>query len=340
MTARLRILSAGPGVTLQDAGRRGHLRFGVTPAGPMDDGAFLAANLAAGATPGAAAVEVSLGGVELEAEGGAIGLAVVGGAFDLRLDGREAPCACALSLEAGSRLSIRAGRSGAWCYVAVGGRFDLPPVLGSLATHLRSAIGGLEGRALRAGDSLPIADVRAPPTLPQTVLAPWLTKNDGAMRVVLGPQDDVFTPETIRRFLSERWTISPQSDRMAYRLSGAALSHAEGHDIVSDGVALGAIQVPGDGLPLVLMADRQPTGGYPKIATVIGADLGRLAQLRPGDTLSFAAVSLDEAVTARRARRDAMAQGVRLAPIARSEFSSEFLLSENLIDGVADATRT
>lgn len=339
MTARLLVRSAGPGVTLQDAGRRGHLRFGVTPAGPMDDGAFLAANLAAGAAPGAAVIEVSLGGVELEAEGGAIGLAVAGGAFDLRLDGHEAPSACLLPLEPGSRLSIRAGRNGAWCYVAVAGRLDLPPMLGSLATHTRSAIGGLEGRALRAGDALPVVDLRAPPAAAQTLSAHWLSRSDAAIRVVLGPQDDCFTPEAIRAFLSERWTISPQSDRMAYRLSGAALSHAEGHDIVSDGVALGAIQVPGDGLPLVLMADRQPTGGYPKIATVIGADLGRLAQLRPGDSLSFAAVSVDEAVAARRARREAMAQGVRLEPIARSEFSSEFLLSENLIDGVADATR-
>lgn len=338
MTARLRIVTAGPGVTLQDAGRRGHLRFGVTPAGPMDDGGFAAANLAAGAAPGAAAIEVSLGGVELEAEGAAIGLAVAGGAFDLRLDGHEAPSACRLALEPGSRLSIHAGRSGAWCYVAVAGRLDLEPVLGSLATHTRSAIGGLEGRALRAGDLLPVADLRSAPAGAHIISAPWLAPADAAVRVVLGPQDDVFTTEAISAFLSRRWALSAQSDRMAYRLGGERLTHAKGHDIVSDGVALGAIQVPGDGLPLVLMADRQPTGGYPKIATVIGSDIGRFAQLRPGDSVSFAAVSIDDAVAARRARRDAMARGLRLEPVARSDFSSEFLLSENLIGGVADAT--
>lgn len=337
MKALLRIVAAGPGVTLQDAGRRGHLRFGVTPAGPMDDGAFIAANLAVGAAPGAAVIEVSLGGVELEADGAPIGLAVMGGEFDVRLDGREVPSACFLSLEPGSRLSIRAGLSGAWCYVAVAGRFDLPATLGSLATHTRSKIGGLEGRGLRAGDALPIADLRLAPAGPLAISAPWLAGAEAAMRIVLGPQDDYFTEEAIDALLSQRWTISPQSDRMAYRLNGPRLTHAKGHDIVSDGVALGAIQVPGDGTPLVLMADRQPTGGYPKIATVIGADIGPFAQLRPGDSFSFAAASLDEAVAARRARREAMARGLGLEPIVRSEFSSEFLLTANLIGGVADA---
>ncbi|PWB82467.1 MAG: urea amidolyase, partial [Methylocystaceae bacterium] len=218
------------------------------------------------------------------------------------------------------------------------GRLDLPPVLGSLATHVRSGIGGLEGRPLRAGDSLPVAGLRPPPAAPQTIHAPWLARSDEAMRVVLGPQDDFFTPEAVHTFLSARWTISPRSDRMAYGLSGARLAHPKGHDIVSDGVALGAIQVPGDGTPLVLMADRQPTGGYPKIANVIGVDIGRLAQLRPGDGVSFTAVSIEEAVAARRARGETTAQGVELAPLARTELSSEFLLSANLIGGVADAT--
>jgi biotin-dependent carboxylase-like uncharacterized protein len=337
MTA-LRVVAAGPGVTLQDAGRRGLLRFGVTPAGPMDEGALIAANLAVGAAPGAAAIEVSLGGLELETEGDAIGIAVAGGEFDVRLDGREAPSACLLALEPGSRLSIRAGRSGAWCYVAVAARIDLPPALGSLATHTRSSVGGLKGRALRAGDRLPLAERRAPPNSLQRISAPWLARSDAPIRVALGPQGDFFTREAVSAFFSQRWVLSAQSDRMAYRLSGAKLAHAKGHDIVSDGVALGAVQVPGDGLPLVLMADRQPTGGYPKIANVISADLGRLVQLRPGESVSFAAVSIEDAVAARRARRDEIARGVRLEPLVRNEFSSEFLLSENLIGGVADAT--
>ncbi|WP_159729258.1 biotin-dependent carboxyltransferase family protein [Methylosinus sp. Ce-a6] len=334
-SGRLLVRAAGPGVTIQDAGRCGSLRFGVTPAGPMDERAFIAANQAVGAPRGAAAIEVSLGGVELVTSGETIGLAIAGGDFDIRLDGARLPCACALPLEPGASLTIRAGRSGSWCYVAVAGRIDLPPALGSLATHTRSGMGGLEGRGLRAGDALPLAGL-APPRGPLAIDAPWLAASGAPIRVLLGPQADYFTHEAIDEFLSARWRLSPRSDRMAYRLEGPRLSHAKGHDIVSDGVALGAIQVPGDGAPLVLMADRQPTGGYPKIANVIGADIGRLAQTRPGEEISFVAVSIEEAVAARRALAEAIAAGVRLRPQG-GELSTELLLSANLIGGVADA---
>jgi biotin-dependent carboxylase-like uncharacterized protein len=334
MTAALRIRAAGPGVTVQDAGRRGLLRFGVTPAGPMDEGAFAAATLAAGAPTGAA-IEVSLGGVELEAVGAAIGLALAGGVFDARLDGRPLPSACVLPLAPGAKLSLRAGTSGAWHYVAVFGRIDLAPALGSLATHVRSGLGGLHGRSLRAGDVLPIADLRKAPAEPMALGAPWLARETAPLRVLLGPQDDFFTRSAIDALLCANWRLSPRSDRMAYRLDGPRLEHAKGHDIVSDGVAFGAIQVPGDGAPLVLMADRQPTGGYPKIAHVIGADLGALAQTRPGETLRFRQVSWDEAVAARRLRREAIAAGPRLA---RGKLSSDALLSANLIGGAVSAT--
>jgi biotin-dependent carboxylase-like uncharacterized protein len=333
MSARLLVRAAGPGVTLQDKGRRGLSRFGVTPADPMDEGAYLAATLAAGAS---SAIEVSIGGVELEAEGAELLVAVAGGAFDIRLDGRPLPPACALALAPGTRLSIRAGPIGAWCYVAVGGRIDLAPVLGSLATHTRSSIGGLQGRALRSGDSLPIADPQAPPAAPLALAAPWLARVDAPIRVLLGPQDDYFPKYAVEIFLSATWRLAARSDRMAYRLEGPKFAHAKGHDIVSDGVALGAIQVAGDGAPLVLMADRQPTGGYPKIATVIGADLGALAQKRPGESLRFAAVTWDEAVAARRALREAISLGVRLEPLAR-DLSAETLLSQNLVGGVVSA---
>ncbi len=336
MSARLLIRAAGPGVTLQDAGRFGWLRFGVTPAGPMDAGAFAAATLAAG-LPHGAAIEVSLGGIELEAEGGAVGLAIAGGEFHVALDGAPLPPCCALRLSPGARLSIRAGASGAWCYVAPFARFDLPPALGALATHTRAGLGGLQGRALKAGDALPLADVREGPPAPQFLHAPWLEGETGPLRLLLGPQDDYFTPEAIGTLFSARWSLSPQSDRMAYRLEGPPLAHARGHDIVSDGVAFGAIQVPGDGVPLALMADRQPTGGYPKIAAVIGADLGRLAQTRPGQTITFRRVDWPEAVAARRTLAEKTAAGVTFAPLAAAELSSEFLLSANLIGGAVSA---
>ncbi|ATQ67561.1 MULTISPECIES: biotin-dependent carboxyltransferase family protein [Methylosinus] len=337
MTAALLIRSAGPGVTVQDGGRWGYLRYGVTPAGPMDAGALAAANLAVGARIDAAAIEVSLGGLELEAEGEAIGLAVAGGAFDLRRDGAPLPPACRLTLEPGARLSIRAGAAGAWCYIAIAGRLDLPPALGALATHTRSMLGGLAGRGLAAGDRLALADLRRPSFDALAIEAPWLAPSAAPVRVILGPQDDRFTEASLRAFLEATWSVAARSDRMAYRLEGPRLAHRDGHDIVSDGVALGAIQAPGDGAPLVLMADRQPTGGYPKIANVIGADIARLAQKRPGETLSFTAVTVEEAVGLRRARHEAIAAGVGLRPLA-PELTAEFLLAANLIGGVADAT--
>ena len=327
---RLRILAAGPGVTLQDEGRRGFLRYGVTPAGPMDANAFLAATRCAGAE---AAIEVSLGGLELAAEDGEIGVAVCGGNFDVRLDGRPLRSACALTLAPGARLSLRAGASGAWAYVAPFGRFDLPKVLGSLATHTRSRLGGMEGRGLVAGDALKILDARAGPKEPMALIAAWLGAVSQAFRVLLGPQQDHFADETIAEFLAASWRLSARSDRMAYRLEGPALAHHSGHDIVSDGLAMGAIQIPGDGAPLVLMADRQPTGGYPKIGHVIGADLPALAQKRPGEEVRFAQASLEEAVEARRAKARALGEGVRLKPIT-PELTSELLLARNLVGGV------
>ncbi len=335
MSARLRVLAAGPGVTIQDRGRHGFLRFGVTPAGPMDEGAFLAAALAAGDAKGAA-IEVSPGGLELAAEGAAVGLAIAGGGFDVSLEGRRLPQNCALTLDPGPRLALRAKACGAWCYVAPFARFDLPRVLGSLATHARSKVGGLEGRMLGPGDALGLVDLRPGPSEALALSAPWLDGTPGKLRVLLGPQQDYFAPATIETFLSARWRLSQRSDRMAYRLEGPALAHVKGHDIVSDGIAFGAIQVPGDGAPLVLMADRQPTGGYPKIAHVISADLSALAQKRPGDLVEFARVTVEEAVAARKARAQAIAKGVALEPLTRQDFSSEFLLQRNLISGVTE----
>ena len=332
MNARLRILSAGPGVTLQDEGRRGFLRYGVTPAGPMDADAFLAATRAAGA---GAAIEVSLGGVEIAAEEAEVGVAICAGNFEVRLDGRRLPGACALTLAPGARLALRAGPSGAWAYVAPFGRFDLAPVLGSLSTHTRSGLGGLKGCGPAAGDALGLVGARPGPKEPMALHAPWLEVASEKLRVLLGPQLDFFERETVALFLSARWRLSARSDRMAYRLEGPKLAHRSGHDIVSDGLAMGAIQVPGDGAPLVLMADRQPTGGYPKIAHVIGADLPALAQKRPGEEICFTAVSLEEAVAARRAKARALAEGVRLEALT-PELTSEYLLGRNLVGGVVD----
>ncbi len=332
MTA-LRILS-GSGATLQDSGRHGYLRYGITPAGPMDPLAHATANLALGNPAGCTAIEVSLAGLSLTVEDGPLDLALAGGEFRIDCDGTPLPSAAALTLSPGVRLTIRAGRTGAWCTLAVGGRIEVSPVLGSTATHARSGIGGFEGRALAAGDRLAIAEPRAGIGEPAALAAPWLERPPGLIRVVLGPQDDAFASSEIERFVAGPWTVTPRGDRMACFLDGEPLRHARGHDIVSDGIAMGAIQVPGDGLPIVLMADRQPTGGYPKIATVIGPDLGRLAQAQPGTRLRFEVVSIEAAVAARRAEAAALTHPIRREPQVRTHFSAEFLLERNLIDGV------
>jgi biotin-dependent carboxylase-like uncharacterized protein len=334
VTVALRILTVGKGVTLQDAGRFGYLRSGVSWAGPMDGLAHATANRSVGASPTAAAVEISVGGIEATVEGGPLVVGLAGGAFDIRLDGRKLPSSVVLCLEPTSILSVRPGASGAWCYLAVAGRIDAPPTMGSSATHTRTGLGGIEGRELRANDVLPITDPVGKSSMFE-VDTPHL-KRSGCIRVVLGPQDDYFTPDQIESFLTRSWSVSNRSDRMGYFLEGDRLSHAGSFNIVSDGIAMGAIQVPGDGRPIVLMADRPPTGGYPKIATVIGADLGALAQMRPGTSFNFAAVTISEAVDARRAQHAFLQRPLLRRRIVRTEFSSEFLLSQDLIGSIAE----
>ena len=337
MNAGLLVLAAGPGVTVQDAGRPGHGRWGVTGCGAMDLPALRLASRVLGNAGDTAAIEVSSGGIEVTAEVEAFDVALVGGDFDIRLDDRRLSAAVALRLEPGHRLSVRAGASGAWCYLAVPGGIDVPPVLGSRSTHTRSGLGGLDGRGLRAGDRLPVGAARGVIEAPSAIDTTGLDRGSGPFRVVLGPQADHFTDEGIADFLAAEWRLSPRSDRMAYALDGTPIVHARGHDIVSDAVAHGAIQVPGSGLPFVLMADRQPTGGYPKIATVIGADLGRLAQVAPGGAVRFRAVSLEEAVAARRRLVERSAGPIRSTPLVRRTLSTADLLGVNLVSGVVAA---
>ncbi len=264
----------------------------------MDWIALATANLLAGNPPDAAAVEIGPGGLTVMAEGGAVRLALSARGFRVLRQGSALPTRIVLTLREGEVLDILPGHAGLWAYLALPGGIDLPPVMGSRATHLRSGLGPLGGRALAAGDRLaaPAAD-----EVPDRALFDPPPADAGPLRVVAGPQDDHFPPAARRLFTDALWTVAPRSDRMAWRLAGPRLEHAAGHDILSDGIAQGAIQVPGDGQPLVLMADRQPTGGYPKIATVIRADLPRLAQTRPGETVRFALVGVDAAVAALRA---------------------------------------
>ncbi|TNC14481.1 biotin-dependent carboxyltransferase family protein [Methylobacterium terricola] len=336
MTPKLKILAAGPGCTVQDEGRHGLLRYGVTGAGPMDPFAHAVANRALGNPRGAAAIEVSLGGLELTAENDPITVALAGGAFAISLDGQDLPPAVVVTVQPESTLKIRGGPGGAWCYLAVPGGLDVPLMLGSASTHTRTGIGGIDGRALRAGDRIAAPASGRPVVAAGRIDVPALDRPADTIRVIMGPQADSFSADQIERFLAGPWTVSTRGDRMACFLQGPTLTHARGYNIVSDGIAMGAIQVPGEGQPIVLMADRQSTGGYPKIATIIGADLGRLAQARPGTSFRFRRVEHAEAVDARQAEHDLLAGPIAVEPVIRTTFPSEFLLGLNLIDGCVD----
>ncbi len=332
MSATLRVLQAGPGVTLQDGGRWGYLRYGVTQAGPMDVLAHEFVNRMAGNPAGAAAIEISVGGLDLTVDEGALELAIVAPGFRVTRDGAALPPSCVVTLAPGEKLSVRAGESGAWAYLAPAGAVDAPTELGSLSMHVRT---GLGGAGLKRGDLINIAGARAGHGEARA-LENFRDTGDAPIRFVPGPQDDYFDAANFERFIEGPWRVAARSDRMAYALEGPRLQHAKGFNIVSDGIVFGAIQVPGDGWPFVQMADRAPTGGYPKIGTVIAADLGRLGQMRPGSTLRFAAVGTQAAVAAWREVRARMeAAGPERAPAAM--LSSESLLSQNLVGGVISA---
>jgi biotin-dependent carboxylase-like uncharacterized protein len=329
------VQACGPMTSLQDRGRLGYQRFGVSPSGAMDRRALAMANVLVGNAPDTAAIEfMNLGGT-FTCEGGDLLVALAGAGCPASLDGTPVPPQTSVLLQEGQTLQVGHPRTGTFAYLAVAGGLNVAPQLGSLSFHPRSRLGGLNGAALQAGDRLPCRlDAKAPE--PMQLLADN-PEESGPVRVMLGPQDDYFSQETIRMFLESAFTISPQADRMGFQLTGPALGHAKGFNIVSDGIVDGHIQIPGSGQPIVLMRDRQTTGGYPKIATIISADLDRFAQMRPGSTVRFQAVQREAAVAAARQLKDWLASLPQaLAPL-RYSLTSEHLLSMNLIGGAVDA---
>lgn len=330
------ITHCGPLTTVQDAGRFGYQRFGVTPAGPMDPWAFRLANRMLDNAEGEAALELGPGGLGFVLEGEPVRVAFAGAARALRIDGRAFPWWSAVRLHPGARVELGPSTRGTWSYIAVAGGIALPLVMGSRATHTLTALGGLEGRALRAGDRLPLLGAPIADAQPDTVLAEPPREEQAPIRVLLGPQEAWFTEAGIATFLNAEWRVAARSDRMGYRLEGPAIEHSRSPNIVSDGIVMGAVQVPGSGQPIVLMADRQSTGGYPKIATVISADIGRFAQIPAGGVVRFRRIDFDAALSARRAARAALARALASRrPLGREgRFDPEFLLSVNLVSGV------
>lgn len=308
----LRITAAGLLTTVQDLGRYGYGRYGLPVAGALDDGALRWANLLVGNDPTLAALELTLLGPTLTLEGDRPVLAALTGAdFGATLNGAPLQPWRGFVLRPGNTLALGGCRTGARGYLAVAGGFALPEALGSRSTDLLGGIGGLpgadRGRPLRAGDRVPLPTAAASPPLrrlPEGHIPVY--GNEARVRVVLGPQDDRFTEDAIVTFLSSPYTVTREADRMGMRLEGPALAFrdgAGGADIISEGVVTGAVQAPAHGRPIVLLAAHQTTGGYAKIATVIGADLWRLGQARPGDRVHFRAVTVAEAREALRRYR-------------------------------------
>ena len=294
----LAVIESGFLTTIQDAGRFGWARFGVPRSGPMDWVALRAANLLVGNLADAAGLEISLTGPVLRADRELL-VAICGAEFEVWVGGRPVPTWHAVYVRPGHEIRLGHRLSGARAYLAVAGGMDVPMRLNSRSTYLPGHFGGLEGRGLQVGDHLPLgalqADlaVRAGQAWPRPARPAY--SPSPTVRVVMGPQDDQFAPEGLAAFLSSEYEVTRSSDRMGYRLSGAAIAHLGTAEIVSDGVVMGSVQVPGDGQPIVMMADHQTTGGYPKIATVIRADVPLLAQCLLGDRVRFRAVSVAEA---------------------------------------------
>lgn len=317
----LRIVRPGLLTTVQDRGRYGLQHLGVVTCGPMDPVAHELANALVGNRGGEAAIEITVLGPEIEFECDAL-IALCGAQFDATLAGRALPLNRPVFMENKSRLKTGRALVGSRAYLAVAGGIATVPVLGSRSTYLPARFGGLEGRLLREGDGLPLVDDVSSLSLQRykklgsrkdmadlrTVgwSAPALTlpeREPIVIHAMEGRHYAHFDAAAQRAFFEATWKVSPDSNRMGFRLAGPVLARAEAFEILSEPACLGTVQVPANGLPIALMADHQTTGGYPKIAEIAAADVPRLAQLSPGSTVQFARCTLEQARELRRALR-------------------------------------
>ncbi len=297
------LLVVKPGLltTVQDLGRYGHQASGVPVAGPMDLFSHRLANQLVGNEPDAATLEITLLGPELIVDAHTT-IAIAGAHFEVSCDNRAVPLNHSISVMRGQRLKFGRIIQGARAYLGVAGGIRTEPVLGSRATHLVSRMGGFNGRALAAGDRVPIADDPGPRRPRKSGGLTLPTSGRALLRVMAGPQADWFQADALKTIGGVSFRISPQSNRMGYRLQGPPLGRVKDDELISEPLGIGAIQVPLAGEPILLMADRQTAGGYPKIGYVISADLPLAGQLAPGDFIEFHVCSQQEAVAALIAR--------------------------------------
>ena len=332
MDAILQVLQVGPSVSIQDMGRPGHLRYGVTASGAMDRTSYAIANAALDNPRSNPALEISLGGITLNCTEGAVSLAIVGGSFSILLNDKPIPAWSMLSLSAGDSLKIRPGGWGSWCYVAFAGLLDTNKWLGSYSKHLKS---GICGTALQQNEILTIKNSLNNVGQTTSLADPELLKPNTTIRAVLGPQDRYFTAETLTKLFSNTFTVSADYDRMGMRLTGCTLPVAAKLDMPSEPISRGSLQVPGHGDPICLMADHHTAGGYPKIATVVSADLDNLSQHRTGEQITFESLNVKEAV---QSARDQQLQVAKLTEqIMQNKIGmTDRLWKHNLISGASD----
>jgi biotin-dependent carboxylase-like uncharacterized protein len=325
--SKLVIASIGPASSVQDGGRPGAQRYGLVPSGAIDRLALAAANALVDNEPFTAAVEIGPFGAKFSARGGDVRIALTGAARNADIAGRAVVSDSSATLADGETLTLGFARGGSFSYLAIEGGIAGEPMFGSLSVNARAGLGSPYPRPLQAGDEL--STKAASGAAERRIELPAVT--DAPIRVVWGPQDDEFAEDTRKLFLDSDWKISATSDRMGYRLDGPALKHLHGHNIVSDGTVNGSVQVPGNGQPIVLMPDRGTSGGYPKIATVITADLGRFAQIQAGRAFRFKAVSMTEAqAEARKFAELLRSLPERLRAIENVDLNTEALHDANI----------
>jgi antagonist of KipI len=289
------VKSPGFLTTIQDLGRPGYAHLGVSASGPADSVALRLGNLLVGNDENTPALELTLVGGAFEFESNTV-VAITGSDFEPTCGGQPVPLWTSYFVRAGDRLEFGATKSGARCYVCVRGGIECPRVLGSASTHVLTGIGGLNGRALQRGDILRVGTANAngnyvPHTVSQEILRH--IQRSGPLRITRGPQASYFTDEAHSTLSSSAYVVSEESNRMGLRLTGPLLKRTREKEMITEGVSLGAIQVPQNGQPIILFVEHQTTGGYPKIANVISADLHRVGQLRPRDEVRFETVPID-----------------------------------------------
>ena len=289
------VLNPGLLTTVQDMGRVGYQQFGVSVSGVMDPRAAAVANILAGNPESEAGLECTMLGPQLRFDADNT-IAITGGDLMASLDGQPVPTYRAVAVQAGQTLRFQAPKTGCRAYIAFTGGLDIPLVMGSRSTYMKAKIGGFQGRKLQKDDVIGFRAPGAPKNLTERYIYPeFIPRPVYTIRVVMGPQDDAFTPQGIAAFLGETYSVTNEFDRMGCRLDGTPIQHITDGNIISDGIAFGAIQVPTEGKPIIMMADRQTTGGYTKIANVISADFRLLGQLKAGDKVRFEKVSIQEA---------------------------------------------